>query len=153
VTSGVPVWRYQYDGIDFHRAFDFISWLICAFTAIFPDISTFPELRAFHSSEIPIVFGTYNSSPFGPPTGPEISLSRYVQDAWVTFARDPQQGLSNFGWPKYNPNTASLVQIGNSDNQTGVIFAHGDSFDGGCQPIVDTLNLVSQLINLLGGLL
>jgi hypothetical protein len=128
-------------------------WLICAlFPAIFPDISTSPELRAFHASEIPIVFGTYNSSPFGPPTGPEISLSRYVQDAWVTFARDPQQGLSNFGWPKYNPNTASLVQIGNSANQTGVIFAQGNSFDGGCQLTEATVTLVLELINLLGSI-
>lgn len=110
-------------------------------------------MRAFHASEIPLVFGTYNSSPFGPPTDAEISLSHYVQDAWVTFARDPQQGLTNFGWPKYNPNTASLVQIGNSANQTGVIFAQGNSFDGGCLLTEAAVNLLGEIIALLGSIL
>ncbi|KAF8521224.1 carboxylesterase [Hysterangium stoloniferum] len=131
VTAGVPTWRYQYQ-------------------AIFPDISSRPDLRAFHASEIPIVFGTYNASPFGPPTDAEIVFSKYVQGAWVAFARDPHQGLVNYGWPTYNVLTASVAQLGNIFNQTGVIFGTGALLDVGCL-VVDTLvALVEIVVDLLG---
>ena len=127
--------------------------LIIISLAIFPDISSTPDLHAFHASEIPIVFGTYNSSPFGPPTDVEISFSRYVQGAWVAFARDPQQGLTNYGWPRYNPNTASLVQLGNTANISGAIFTQGNSFDGGCLLTEAVITLAFDIVRLLGGIL
>ncbi|KAJ3560342.1 hypothetical protein NP233_g10901 [Leucocoprinus birnbaumii] len=51
----------------------------------------------------PIVFGTYNQSTATLKTQDEIVLSRYMQSAWVAFTRDPQKGLSNFGWLAQNP--------------------------------------------------
>jgi len=113
VNAGVPTWRYQYQ-------------------AIFPDISTRPDLRAFHSSEIPIVFGTFDAILVPPPTLVELALSRYVQGAWVAFARDPARGLLNYGWPRYNPNTSSLALLGNAANATGVVFGRGQSVDVNC---------------------
>ncbi|KIJ50906.1 hypothetical protein M422DRAFT_244855, partial [Sphaerobolus stellatus SS14] len=133
VNANVPVFRYRYDGI-------------------FPDISHQSDLRAFHSSEIPIVFGTYNLSPFGPPTSAEITLSSYVQGAWVAFARDPVNGLVNFGWPRYNPVTNSLVLLGNSANQSGVTFTNGLTYDLGCGVSEVGGSLALDLINLLGGI-
>ncbi|KAF8518412.1 carboxylesterase [Hysterangium stoloniferum] len=59
-------------------------------------------------------------------------FSTYVQGAWVSFARDPQRGLVNYGWPLYNPDTNSLALLGSSDNQTGVVFSSGSSYDSGC---------------------
>jgi carboxylesterase type B len=120
--------------------------------AIFPDLSSRPDLRAYHASEIPIVFGTYNSSSFSvPPTSVEIALSKYVQRAWVAFARDPAQGLTNYGWPTYSPGTESLVQLGNSGNQSGVVFASGATFDTGCGDVETGLALVEQVIGETGG--
>ena len=71
----------------------------------------------------------------------------------MAFARDPQQGLTNYGWPRYNPNTASLVQLGNTANQSGAIFAQGNSFDGGCLLTEAVITLALDLVNLLGSIL
>ena len=152
VKAGVPTWRYRYEG----RRLPGIC--VCeaqvVFSAIFPDLSTRPDLRAYHSSEIPIVFGTYNSSAFSvAPTTNEIALSEYVQSAWVAFARDPVNGLINFGWPTYNPTTSTLVQLGNAGNETGVVFTTGTAFDSGCTVTEAELSLVEQVLSLFGGAL
>ncbi|KAF8576377.1 carboxylesterase [Ramaria rubella] len=133
VKAGVPTFRYLYE-------------------AIFPDLSSRPDLRAYHSSEIPIVFGTYNSSTFSvAPTAVEIALSQYVQGAWVAFARDPINGLIDFGWPTYNPASSSIAQLGNAANQTGVIFGTSATFDTGCTAVEAELSLGEQVLSLLGG--
>jgi hypothetical protein len=128
INAKVPTWRYQYQ-------------------AVFPDISTRPDLRAYHASEIPMVFGTYNVSTI-PATPNQIALSHYVQRAWVAFARDPQQGLLNdpeFGWPMYNPNTTSLAQLGNFFNQTGVVFTQGNLVDFVCKDQTALVGALTQL--------
>lgn len=113
---------------------------------IFPDISSRSDLRAFHTSEIPIVFGTYNaSSAKVPATQIEIALSQYVQHAWVAFAKDPEQGLVNFGWPTYTPNTNTLAQLGNFINQTGVVFTQGVLLDAACNSADALLTFSGQL--------
>ncbi|TFK45028.1 carboxylesterase [Crucibulum laeve] len=115
VHVNVPTWRYQYQ-------------------AVFPDISTRPDLRAYHASEIAIVFGTYNASTSGvPPTPEEIALSKYVQNVWVAFAKNPARGLiDNLGWPTYNSLTKSFAQLGNALNKTGVTFTTGALIDLTC---------------------
>jgi hypothetical protein len=117
--------------------------------AVFPDISSRPDLRAYHSSEIPLVFGTYNSStlPFG-PTPNEIALSTFVQKAWVAFAVNPTGGLPSIGWPKYNPLTPTLAQLGNPLNPTGIVFTTGAIVDSQCAT-VDAL--AAQLESLIPG--
>ncbi|GLB37854.1 putative type-B carboxylesterase lipase family protein [Lyophyllum shimeji] len=96
--AGLPTWRYHYQ-------------------AVFPGISSRPDLRAYHSSELSIFFGSYLST--HTPTPTEVALSRYVQRAWVAFARDPTRGLLGYGWPPYDPKTSSLVQLGGFYNKTG----------------------------------
>jgi hypothetical protein len=89
------------------------------------------DLRAFHGSEIPLVFGTYNHS--GPvPTHREISLSKFIQAAWVSFARDPAQGLVDIGWPRYSSTGAGFAQIGNAKNLTGLIVGNAFATDAAC---------------------
>jgi len=127
LKAGVPTWRYQYQ-------------------AIFRDISTRPDLRSWHASELPIVFGTYNQSTEIPKTPEEVAFSKYMQRAWVAFARDPQKGLSNFGWPAYNPATDSLVQLGGFFNKTGAAFGRGAELDFACTK-VQTLAAISAQVN------
>lgn len=80
----------------------------------------------------------------------EITFSKYVQGAWVAFARDPQQGLINYGWPKYDPGTVSVAQLGNFFNQTGVTFGLGGLLDLNCL-VVNTLEgVVETLLVTLG---
>jgi len=118
--AGVHTFRYRYE-------------------AVFPDISPRPDLRAYHSSEIPIVFGTFNAS--GSPAAPtanEIKLSSFVQSAWVHFARNPAAGLraAPFNWPTYNPNAATLGELGGTANPTGVHFTSPAQFDANCTAIL-----------------
>jgi len=150
VNGNVPTWRYQYQGISTnqHHSRDVNgSWH--AHVAIFPGISTRQDLRAFHSSEIQMVFGTYNTS-IPNPSSTVIALSRYVQSAWVAFARNPRQGLINFGWPLYNPNTTSLAQLGGVTNQTGVAFTQGSLIDSPCANSATLIGIQNQLLSLMG---
>lgn len=119
------------------------------FSAVFRDISTRPDLRAWHASELPIVFGTYNQNTEIPKTQEEIALSKYMQTAWVAFARDPQTGLSNFGWPKYDPNTESLVQLGNFFNRSSATFGKAVEVDFACSKFQDLVVIAAQVANLL----
>jgi hypothetical protein len=72
-----------------------------------------------------------------------------MQSGWVAFARDPQKGLSDFGWPMYNPTTNSLVQLGNFFNLSSAAFGSGGQLDFVCSK-VDALTAISaQVLGLL----
>ncbi|KAK6828386.1 hypothetical protein PG987_011727 [Apiospora arundinis] len=64
---GLPVWRYF-------------------FNATFANTALGDGFGAYHSSEIPIVFGTY---PAANATAEQARLSRVMQTAWADFAKDP----------------------------------------------------------------
>ncbi|BCS19734.1 uncharacterized protein APUU_20166A [Aspergillus puulaauensis] len=82
----IPTWRYVYHGN-------------------FTNLSPTPWLGAYHTSEVPILFGTYNLTHLQPrPGANEIAVSKYIQGAWVAFAKDPQHGLSRYGWPQFRFN-------------------------------------------------
>lgn len=108
-TFNVPIWRARYFG----------EW---------PNLNPFPWLHAYHSSDIPMVFGT--SDLLGPDTDIEAKTSKYIQDAWAAFARDPENGLSGV-WPMYDPTANKLIKLGFKNN-TGVVLGRGDEFDGLC---------------------
>ncbi|KAL3439919.1 Alpha/Beta hydrolase protein [Aspergillus insuetus] len=74
----IPSWRYLYHG----------NWT---------NLSPVPWLGAYHSSELPLVFGTYNLAQ--PISRDQLLASKYIQGAWAAFAHDPHDGLSAYGWP------------------------------------------------------
>ena len=90
LTAGIPTWRYL-------------------FNATFPNTQLLSNLGVFHSSEIPIVFGTY---PQADATSDEVALSQYMQTAWAKFAKDPMDGP---GWAEA-PNVAVLGSQGVLEN-------------------------------------
>ena len=66
-----------------------------------------------------MVWGTYNNTPKGAPSEAEVRESRYMQGmfhcenslteyiltcsgAWVSFAKDPENGLREYGWAQYS---------------------------------------------------
>lgn len=130
VKAGVPVWRARYFG----------EW---------PNLNPLEWLGAYHSSkwivwwivsevgetdgatgDIPMVFGT--SDLLGSNTALEKQTSKYMQGAWVAFAKDPENGLKDqYAWPTYEAETESLVQLGYEGN-AGAVFAKGDAFDESC---------------------
>lgn len=66
-----------------------------------PSFTPSPLWGAFHSAEIPFVFGTV--SPFGPLTAEETVLSDAMIGYWTRFAkRGNPNGWGARGWPRYN---------------------------------------------------
>ncbi|EOD49267.1 putative chlorogenic acid esterase precursor protein [Neofusicoccum parvum UCRNP2] len=66
----------------------------------FSNVSPRPWNGAYHSSELPLLFGTHGDFR-GASTAFEVEVSHALQDAWVAFARDPKKGLDGVEWPKY----------------------------------------------------
>ncbi|KAG6919329.1 hypothetical protein DXG01_006875 [Tephrocybe rancida] len=125
----LPTWRYQYQGN-------------------LPGLSKRPDLRAYHSGDLPIWFGTYATTD-PKPSKTEFELSKYVQRSWVAFARDPARGLLNFGWPLYDPTTSSLVQLGGFYNRTGTSIWPSKFLDHMCASLDILGSVNTQLTSLL----
>ncbi|KAK2021071.1 carboxylesterase [Colletotrichum zoysiae] len=97
-SNGYTAYRYRYD-------------------ASFPSTSIFPNSGAYHTSDIPSVFGTYPQySKFGSATQQQTTLSSYMQKVWGGFAKKPDGGV---GWPKVG--SALTFELG--------LFGSGSSFD------------------------
>jgi carboxylesterase type B len=82
---GVPVWRYRFYGGNYSNIY-------------VNHVGT-----SYHTSELPVVFGTSSSVSGIPDTDVEAQASAYMRKAWTDFAKDPYNGLKNSGWPEYNP--------------------------------------------------
>ncbi|KAH8889184.1 acetylcholinesterase [Thozetella sp. PMI_491] len=80
-------------------------------TCSFPNISPRPFLRAYHSSDLPLVFGTH---PWyrGPSTKLEEKISSAWQDLFVAFAEDGPEGLQKLGWNDASKGEGIVLGIG-----------------------------------------
>ncbi|KAI0448971.1 Alpha/Beta hydrolase protein [Xylaria acuta] len=63
----------------------------------FSDISPVPWLGAYHTADLPMVFGTYGLD--GPSSAFEEQVSRRMQDLYLEFIKEPAEGLKHAGWP------------------------------------------------------
>jgi cholinesterase len=93
---------------------------------------------ATHGVEVPFIFGDGKAA-----------LSKFFQDTWVAFARDPAEALSKLGWPKYDAQgkfchdfgDCGLIPVGNTlvriakDQKPGVDFVQANMYDGTCGPL------------------
>lgn len=82
--AGQRVWRYH-------------------FNASFPDYQPIPGAGAWHTSEIPIVFGTYK--PDNTSYAAQARLSKSMQQAWGDFAKFPEKGP---GWETVTAATKNI---------------------------------------------
>ncbi|KAK3399993.1 Alpha/Beta hydrolase protein [Sordaria brevicollis] len=88
LLASVPVFRYEYFGN-------------------FTDVSPLPFLGAYHASELPMLFGTYDifpeTSSVRPPPDEklEVATSEAIQDDWVAVAAAGAAGLESRGWLQY----------------------------------------------------
>ncbi|KAK0613552.1 carboxylesterase [Immersiella caudata] len=115
LALGNPTWRYRYFG-------DFPNLVL----------TNTPPSGAWHSGELPLLFNTtLASSGVVPDTPAQVEIGRYFRGAWATFAKDPLNGLTKYGWPQYSPNAPSLIRIG-YNNQTGPNLAIGNLYDVDC---------------------
>ncbi|KAF5349361.1 hypothetical protein D9758_011788 [Tetrapyrgos nigripes] len=115
VEAGVSVFRYEYG-------------------AVFPDLQLFPMAGAWHSSELPELFGTFNATTATPN---EVTLSKTFQTVVANFIKNPNTSPAP-NWPKYKPgsNTRTLAKLayeGNVELRNVVMAVESDSADGPCQ--------------------
>ncbi|EMD85995.1 hypothetical protein COCC4DRAFT_26207 [Bipolaris maydis ATCC 48331] len=68
------------------------------YSGVFPSASIFKDAGAYHTSEVPQVFGTWErSNRSGNATEQQIKLSSFMQKTWANFAKDSEKGV---GWAK-----------------------------------------------------
>lgn len=69
------------------------------YTGNFTSVSPEPWMGAYHGSELPLLFVTYELN--GETSAFETELSETMQDAYVAFASDLGAGLDSVGWTAY----------------------------------------------------
>ncbi|KAF2127653.1 alpha/beta-hydrolase [Dothidotthia symphoricarpi CBS 119687] len=93
-SIGIPAWRYY-------------------FNASFSNTQAFPTLGAFHSSELPLVFRTYDQANV---TTQEQALGQFMSGAWARFAKNP---LAGPGWNPIGSGGEGMVLSGASEQVRG----------------------------------
>ncbi|KAI8941599.1 hypothetical protein NX059_002814 [Plenodomus lindquistii] len=88
-AGGALTFRYLYDGN-------------------FSNIAPLWWAGAYHSSELPMVFGTYDIVR-GEGTTFQKEVSEKMQDYWLAFAEDPVGGLPALGWEVYKPGGKAVL--------------------------------------------
>ncbi|CAL3969340.1 hypothetical protein PZA11_006090 [Diplocarpon coronariae] len=110
VAAGNPTWRYRYFGV-------------------FPNLAISDEAGAWHAAELPMLFNTAPDSI--PATEAQVSIGNYMRGAWAAFAKDPSNGLTKYGWPRYDTSQDSLVRLA-YDNITGPNLINPYRYDADC---------------------
>ncbi|KAF8493264.1 Alpha/Beta hydrolase protein [Russula emetica] len=75
--------------------------------ATFANLQPFPNLGAWHGSELSILFGTFNRST---ATSAEVELSQSLQTAFANFAKNPNSSPAPH-WPAYEPEETWALEI------------------------------------------
>jgi len=98
-SIGIPAWRYY-------------------FNASFENTQAYPGLGVYHSSEIGLVFGSYQYTPANTTTQ-EYALSQSMMGAWAKFAKNPAGGP---GWNQVGTGGAGAVLVGAADIELGGVY-------------------------------
>ena len=85
----------------------------------FSNISPRPWEGAYHSLELPLIFGTSGIA-HGASTDLEVALSHLMQDLYLAFISDPWRGLAAHGWDAYKPD-GSAVEFSKNRSLVGKI--------------------------------
>ncbi|KAK2761279.1 hypothetical protein FQN54_001801 [Arachnomyces sp. PD_36] len=113
-SIGLPTYRYQYAG----------NWT---------NQDPLPWMGAYHSSDLVMLFGTYNDG-VKPSTQPlEARTSEAMQDLVLAFMKDPYNGPPAMGWPQFDPtgpNGGTMLMFG-ADGKA-VQKVTGDEVEGAC---------------------
>jgi hypothetical protein len=123
--GNLPTYRYQYAGN-------------------FSNISPLPWFGAYHSSELPLLFGTH-SEYGGPSTKFEWDVSYAMEALWLSFAEDPARGpvrlalgdtaanptnTSYFSWPIFKQGDGGMLLIAEGDTLIQIVSS--ESVDMSC---------------------
>jgi acetylcholinesterase len=76
------------------------------YAARIPNLNPLPWLGAYHSSDVPLIFGTHGLlTEYGNSTELEVSVSYAMQDHVVAFAAEPWYKV----WPQQQSDTSVLA--------------------------------------------
>ncbi|KAF2708538.1 carboxylesteras-like protein [Pleomassaria siparia CBS 279.74] len=116
VAAKVPTWVYRYFG----------DW---------DNTRLYPTSGAYHGTELDMILGISQDVSGLPASRAQNDTWRLFQRAVAAFVDDPESGLTRFGWPQFNPDTESWIEIavGNKANAT---FAKPEKYDAPCSTIV-----------------
>lgn len=68
----------------------------------FEGLRMYPTAGAYHGSDLNFWFGNAPFQAQAPSTAIEQATINYMMSALIAFVRDPEDGLANFGWPRYS---------------------------------------------------
>ncbi|KAF4554546.1 Carboxylesterase-like protein 20 [Elsinoe fawcettii] len=111
--AGLSTYRYQYAGN-------------------FTNVSPVSWFGAYHSSELPLLFGTHFQYR-GQSTFFEYQVSHFMEELWLSLVANPAAGpkiANGFVWPLYNASADTMVQFANGT--TKVQLVSGQIIDGDC---------------------
>ncbi|KAJ5814938.1 hypothetical protein N7474_006715 [Penicillium riverlandense] len=121
----IPTYRYEYAGN-------------------FSNVSPLPWFGAYHSSELPLVFGTHYEYG-GPSTSFEWDVSYAMEALWLSFAENPTRGparlaigdvaanptnSSYFSWPRSQQSSSNMLLF--ADNNEVMQLVSSESSDVSC---------------------
>ncbi|KAK1846017.1 carboxylesterase [Colletotrichum chrysophilum] len=116
LAQGVPAWIYRYFG----------DW---------DNTRLFPTSGAYHGVDLHMIFGASEDVSGIPPSDAQRETTKVMQRAWAAFANGPGNGLSQvIGWPKFNPETDSLVLLA-LDNNPQPRFVKPDVYGAPCSTV------------------
>ena len=118
VPNSIPSWRYFYGGN-------------------YPNLvlPTSNLTQAWHTAELPIIFGTAAEVTGVDDIPEETEIGDYMRHAWATFASDPANGLTSLGWPAYSnyqTNTSNYVRLAFDNGTTPVYGLSTTDIEGPC---------------------
>ncbi|KAJ4348810.1 uncharacterized protein N0V89_010188 [Didymosphaeria variabile] len=123
IKAKVPTWVYRYFG----------DW---------PNTRLYPTAGAYHGTELHMILGGSEDASGLPQTAAQKKTVKLFQRALAAFVEDPKKGLERLGWPKFDPERKSWVEIA-VGNKPKATFARPGKYDGGCWNV--TLGALSTL--------
>ena len=86
---------------------------------------------AYHGSDVDLLLGNSEAVSGLPETTTQMQAQTLMQSAWAAFANDTTKGLSKFGWPLFDRERESLIEIA-YNNSAVARFAAPQDFDSVC---------------------
>lgn len=123
VNAKVPTWVYRYFG----------DW---------NNTSLYPTSGAYHGTELHMILGGSEDTSGLPQTPAQRNTVKLFQRALAAFVENPKNGLTSIGWPRFDSESKSLVEIA-IGNQPRVTFARPEKYDSQCGNI--TLGALSVI--------
>jgi len=115
-SLNIPVWQYRYFG----------DWV---------NTRLYPNSGAYHGTEMQMLFGNSQDVSGIAPTADQKRLTEIIQSAWVAFARNPERGLSQLGWPEYEAGEKTLIRLGFANSPEPDIV-RAEIYAGECEGVI-----------------